>query len=364
MSDKKGLITANELTCLLIGIIIDINITSTPNSVAAIAKQDGWISTALGMVYPLYVALIAIYVSRKFPKDNILALSKKYFGNIIGNGLNFLFFISIFTYFPASLFNAMIVLRTYIIPFLNPFKVYLVLTLIGAYTAYKGLKVLARIGVISFFLVVTIMLLSIPILLYGSILNIMPIYGVGAKNIIKGSTYTIYDYALFEWIFMLYPLVNEKNKIKNSAFKAVAFCCFMYTWVVFITTYYMGTDIIKKNIWGFLSATESIRVDVITSFRYIFVFIWILIALKSICYIYYICIDILKNINKKANSLFAYAIIGGMAIFLTKIYYTNRLVKNEIVNYTTKASAIYNLFFITVIAVIIFVKRDGKGEKI
>ena len=364
MSDKKGIITSNELTCLLIGIIIDINITSTPNSVAAIAKQDGWISTALGAVYPLYVALIAIYVSRKFPKDNILVLSKKYFGNVIGNGLNILFFISFFTYFPASLFNAMLILKTYIVPFLNPFKVYLVLTLIGAYTAYKGLKVLARIGVISFFLVVTIMLLSLPILMYGSILNIMPILSVGPKNIINGSMNTLYDYALLEWIFILYPLVNDKNKIKNAAFKTIAFTCFIYTWIVFITTYYMGTDIIKKTIWGFFAATESIRVEVITSFRYIFVFIWTLIALKSICYIYYICIYILKSINKKADSLFVYGVIGGMAVFLTKIYYTNRLVKNQIVNYTTKASVIYNLFFITVIAVIIFVKKDGKGEKI
>jgi len=368
MNDRKGLITANELTCLLIGILIDINITMTPNSVVAISKQDGWISMALGAVYPLYVALIAIYVSRKFPNDNILVLSKRYFGSFIGNVLNFLFFISFFSYFPPAYFNATLILRTYIIPFMSPFKVYLVITLIGAYTAYKGLKVLARIGIISFFLLIVIMLVSLAILFYGSILNVMPIFGVGAKDIIYGSKNTVYDYALFEWIFLLYPFINDKNKIKDSAFKAIAFCCFVYTWVVFIAIYYLGIDMIKKTIWGFFSATESIRVDVITSFRYVFVFIWVLIALKSISYSYYICIDILrninKNLNKKLNSIFVFIIMGSIVIFITKVYYPNRLVKDEIVNFTTKASTIYNLFFITLIAVIIIIKKDDKCEKI
>ena len=364
MSDKKGIITANELTCLLIGIIIDINVTTTPNSVVAIAKQDAWISTALGAVYPLYVVLIAIYVSRKFPKDNILVLSKKYFGNVIGNVFNFLFFLSFFSYFPSALFRITLILRTYITPFISSFKLYLVITLIGAYAAYKGIKVLARIGIISFFLILTIIVVSLLILMYGSILNVMPIFGVGTKNIINGSMNTLYDYALMEWIFLLYPLVDDKNKIKNAAFKTIAFCCFMYTWVVFITTYYMGTDIVKKTVWGFFSATESIRIEIFTSLRYIFVFIWVLVALKSIAFLYYICMDILRNINNKTNSIFVYAIIGAIVIFLTKSYYTNRLVTNEIVNITTKTGAMYNLFFITLVAVIIFIKKDGKGEKI
>lgn len=363
MSDNKGLITSNELTCLLIGIVININLTMTPNSVTAIAKQDGWIATALGVVYPLYVVLIAIYISKKFPEDNILVLSKKYFGNIVGNIFNFLFFLGFFTFIPSALFNAMLVLKTNIISFLSPFKIYLALTAVGIYTAYKGLNTLARIGIINFFLLIAIILLSLGILGYGNILNVMPMFGSGTKNIVKGSINTAYDYSLIEWIFILYPLVKDKNKIKSSVLKTVAFCCFMYTWVVFITTYYMGKDIIKKTIWGFFSATESIRVEVITSLRYTFIFIWILITLKSISYMYYICVDILRNINNKANNIFVYVIIGGITIFLTKHYYTNRLVKNRIVNYTVKASVIYNLIFCTLIAAIIFIKRDGKGEK-
>ena len=47
------------------------------------------ISSAWIVIYPLYQAILAIYISNKHPTENILTLSKKYCGKFIGNILNF-----------------------------------------------------------------------------------------------------------------------------------------------------------------------------------------------------------------------------------------------------------------------------------
>jgi len=358
---SKRLLTPIELTALLIGIMADINSASAPNGVVNIAKQDGWISAALGAIYPLYVAFIAIYISGRFPKDNILVLSKKYFGNPIGTLANFLFFLSFFSYFPSVSSTTLDVSRTYVVGFLTPVKIYIVMMLLGAYSACKGIKVLARVCVLNIIAFVAIIALSFMILMYGSLINIMPVFGSGFMSIAKGAASTIYDYAAIEIIFLLYPLINDSKKIKSSILKAVAFICFMYTWIVFITIYCLGIDIIPKTIWSFFSATESIKIEALHNLRFLYIFLWILTAFKTIALLYYVCIFILQEIHKAIGNKISYGLLGIVVIFITTTFLPDRLNREAIVSYTTKFSVGFNLLYITIIAVIIFIKKDGKS---
>ncbi len=94
--EKNNMITPSEFVCILIAITINESVAGLPNYLVEECKQDAWIAALLGMIYPVYVILIAIYISSKHPDKNILLLSKMYFGKIIGGILNFLFFISFF----------------------------------------------------------------------------------------------------------------------------------------------------------------------------------------------------------------------------------------------------------------------------
>ena len=105
--------------------------------------------------------------------------------------------------------------------------------------------------------VFAIIIPTIGILKDGSFLNISPIFGTGIVNILKGSLDSVYDYSLLEIIFLIYPFINDSRKIKNSVLKAVGFTAIIYTWITFITIYYLGKDIIPKTIWSFFSDSSS-----------------------------------------------------------------------------------------------------------
>ena len=162
--EKKNLLTPNEVTFILIGIMLDVTAANLPNEVIATAKQDGWISVLIGASYPLYVALLAIYVSGKFPRENILVLSKRYLGKTLGTILNFLFLLSFFSYFPPLLSVIGIIIRTEAVPILTPLKIYVVLSFVGVYAASRGIKVLGRICAITFWMVLAIIIPTIAIL--------------------------------------------------------------------------------------------------------------------------------------------------------------------------------------------------------
>ncbi|NMM62627.1 endospore germination permease [Clostridium sp. P21] len=361
--EKKNLLTPSEFTYILIGIVFGISAVSLPNSVTASAKQDGWISVIIGAVYPLYVALIAIYVSGKFPKENILVLSKKYLGNVIGNVLNFLFLLSFFIYLPSIISDGGIILKTYALPSISFLKIYSVLLIFVAYAANKGIKVLGKISSFSFLILLGILVPSIAILKQGSLLNVSPILGGGLLNILKSSKGSIYNYSCMEFIFLIYPFINDSSKIKSSVLKATGIVCALYTWITFISIYYMGTTIIQKTIWSFFTVIEGIKVEVINNLRYIFVFFWILIELKSIALFYYACIFILQDIKRIKNKELIYVIISVIIISITMVYYRDMLSRDKIDQYTTMVSTVYNLIYITFIAALVWIKKEDKNEK-
>ena len=357
--EKKNLLTPNEVTFILIGIMIGITSVRLPNGVMDTAKQDGWISVLIGAIYPLYVAILAIYVSGKFPKENILVLSKRYLGKTLGTILNFLFLLSIFSYLPHVISSIGIIVRTDVTPILTPLKIYVVLVFAGAYASSKGIKVLGRISSISFWMVLGIMIPTISILKQGSILNVSPIFGTGIVNILKGSLTCVYNYSLMELIFLIYPFINDSRKIKRAAFNAVGFTAIIYTWITFISIYYMGKDIIPKTIWSFFTVTGAVKIEVVTSFKYIFVFFWIIIAIKSIAIFNYVCIFILEDIKKIKSKKIIYVVMATVVIIIAKTYYGDVLAIEQITKYTSPISTIYNLIYLTLIASLIWIKKGG-----
>ena len=357
--EKKNLLTPNEVTFLLIGIMLDVSTASLPNGVIATAKQDGWISVLIGAAYPLYVALIAIYVSGKHPKENILVLSKRYLGKTLGTILNFLFLVSFFSYFPPLISNVSIIIRTDVVSILSPLKIYVVLFFVGVYTASKGIKVLGRLCTITFCMVLVIIIPTTFILKQGSYLNISPIFGTGIVNILKGSLASAYDYSLLELIFLIYPFINDKSKIKSAALKAVGFTAIIYTWITFITIYYMGKDIIPKTIWSFFTVTEAVQVAVVNNFRYIFIFFWIIIAVNSASIFNYVCMFILDHLKKIKSKKVIYVIMAVVVIMIAKTYYGDELAMAEITKYTSPISIVFNLLYITLTASLIWIKKGG-----
>lgn len=357
--EKKNLLTPNEVTFILIGIMLDVTAANLPNGVMDTAKQDGWISVLIGASYPLYIALLAIYVSGKFPRENILVLSKKYLGKTFGTILNFLFLLSFFSYFPALISTIGVIIRTDAVASITPLKIYVVIFFVGVYAASKGIKVIGRLCSITFLMVLAIMLPTISILKQGSYLNISPIFGTGIVNILKGSLTSAYDYSLMELIFLIYPFINDSKKIKSSALKAVGFTSIIYTWITFITIYYMGKDIIPKTTWSFFTVAEAVKVEVVNNFRYIFVFFWIIIAIKSVAIFNYVCVFILEDIKKIKIKKIVYVVLAIVVIILAKTYYGDVLAMEQITKYTSPISCIYNLIYLTLITSLIWIKKGG-----
>ena len=174
MNEKSKLITSVELFFILVGCIIGMGVTSLPADVVSISKQDGWISSIIGGIYPLYIVLVGGIIIKRHPDSNIMDLSKAYFGKIIGNVLNLLFMLTFLVYIVLVISGSSNQLRAYSLYFIPHFKMVIIFAAVTCYASIKGLKVLARLTTITFFLLCLIIVASSITFMSGSILNVKP----------------------------------------------------------------------------------------------------------------------------------------------------------------------------------------------
>jgi spore germination protein len=357
MNKKESiLLSSSETTFLLVSFLLGSGFFKLPNLISEISKQDAWISALLGVLYPLYIVLIICYIIKKHPQGNILTLSKKIFGKILGTILNCIFLVQWILVTIGMTSDFVRISTVYFIAFLTPLKVVIVVVALFVYASSKGLKTLAKSSQIVILGLLFIMVISTGVLRSGSILNLQPVFGSGLTNIIAGIKPTFSFYLGFEALAVFYPNIYDGKTIKKASLKAVLICTVIWVWINFITVYNMGIYTIPKHSWAFIAVFESIQVKVITSFRYIFMVVWCLVSIQSISNWYYTSSFIINDITKiKMNiiNLCLYPVIVFLSLKLM-----SELVKKATIDILSPICLVFNIFYFTLIAVIVYFKSN------
>lgn len=352
---KNQILTPSQFVFTILGSMLGIGILSLPNSLVKISQQDSWIATAIGAVYPLYISLLCIYISKKYPDHNILFLSKKYFGNFLGNVLNLLFLIEYIFHITAVTSGYINMMRVFSTNFLSPQKLSIFITAVCLYASYKGINLIGKISEIIFYITLPFIILPILSIRESTILNLFPILGSGFSNILKASIETAYSYTGIEALFLIYPYINDKSKIKSSSLKGVFLTILIYVWLVFITIYYFSLDVTGKNLWPVLSASEIINIPIINNFRYFFILSWIFIMLRVISIMDFIMLDILKDFMKKTSMkkicFFIYPVLVYLPVLLS-----NEITRRSFLGKVTPIVVIFSIIYATSIALLIRIK--------
>jgi len=366
MNKKSMLISSSELFFILVGCIVGISSTSLPVDVVSIAKQDGWISTIIGGIYPLYIVLIGGIIIKKYPNSNIMNLSKAYFGKIIGNILNLLFMLQFLFYGVLVISSSSNQLRAYSIYFIPHFKMVMILAIVACYASIKGLKVLCRFAGITFFLLCLIIVASTVTFKSGSILNVKPFFGAGVPNILEGSIKSAFSYGNMELLLIIYPYVQQKKAILKTALISTLVIVFCYSWIVFTSIYFSGPDLVVKQLWPFSFVAESFKIPVVNNFRFIEMVIWIIIAYKTVSIEFYASTKILNSITKIKRKTICFLLLP--IIFIIPLFMENEVIRREIAGKVIPWITLFNISYVTIIALLTLLidkKKliNKKGEK-
>jgi len=356
---KNNLLEDNEAIAIIVGFVTSIGILSLPNGVVKDAKQDGWISVVVGGVYPLFLALLSIYYVKKHPNEDILVLSKKYLGIILGTICNLLFLAQFIIYFIGIASGMSNVYICHATAFLTPIKIFIPVILVATYLAIKGVKVLARINKIAFYALVMFVLTLLTALQRGNYLNLLPVFGSGYKNILKASLESAYAYGGLEGIFLIYPFMRNKDKIKTVVLKSTFILIILYTWTTFICIYFLGYKVTSKALWPVLLVTEGVNLPVINSFRVIFLFLWSFTIFRTLGDYQYSITYILGYVLKVKDKNKIYWVTVPIAIYLF-LKIGGEVQRRAFLGYIIPKVTLFNMAYVSIIAILIFIKDKGR----
>ncbi|KEI76104.1 hypothetical protein FDB72_04845 [Clostridium botulinum] len=362
MNNKEDALTESQLTFMFIGSLIGITLLSLPLDPIKIAKQDAWIAAFLGMIYPTYVVFIAIYIRKKHPKKNILDLSKKIYGKILGNILNLIFisfFFLIATDVAAGINN---VLRNYMVSFLNSWNILSLLFLGAAYTVYGGTKTIGKLNEVLFYITFIVFLIPVFSIKKADILNLQPVLGGGVKNIIKATKKTIIAYSGAEMLLILYPLVHENVKLKKIGLKSISFITILYTLYTLLTILYLGIGAADKFLWPVITISRGITIPVINSFSYIFLSLWTMTMFKCISVHYYLFAHGLNKIFNKLSRK-SWAILLYPIMIIGSSLYGIPVMRRNFLDKIFPPYVIFNIIFISITALLVALGKGDENEK-
>lgn len=358
---EKSLLTNKEFVFVLFGSVVGVGVISLPNDIAKVAYEDAWISALIGAIYPIYIVVIANSIRKKFPNENILVLSKKYLGKIIGTILN-LIFEAYFIFLTGSILSAYTILtRLFVLSDTRRIIIIVVTVLIAIYGSTKGIKALGKVSVVVFYTALFIFISPVSAFKPGNIINVLPLFKSGVKSILSGALTTAFAYTGIETILIIYPELKEKDKMLQLGLKSVLIIAILYSWVTFITIVYLGTDIISKSYWSFLYVTESVTLSFVNNFRYIFMFLWALTVFKIISNSYFMAVTIAKDMLGKVSIKKVVFIIAPLVIAVALIE-RNVPTRTYIVERGIKLFVTYNLLYVTMIWIFTMIKKDEKSE--
>ncbi|EJO5346647.1 endospore germination permease [Clostridium botulinum] len=355
-NNRDNELTGMQFTLILVGSMLGIGVLSLPNDVIKIAKQDGWMAVILGAIYPLYIVYIAHYLGKNYPKENILTLSKKFFGKILGTILN-LIFISYFIIITTKVAsNISDVLKIYMVPFLNKTSLLIIMYLVIGYVIYNGTKTVGILNEVIFFSTIFIFFIPLAALKDAHMLNLRPVFGAGALNIVKAVKETVFSYSQIEMILVLYPLLHDNREIKKYGLISVTFITIVYTIFTIVNILYLGIETSLKFVWPLVTVTESLRIPVINSFRYIFMSLWSLTMFKTICNGYFVSVYELSKITKKIDRKKVLLLTLPLVIIIALFYGTTNH-SRKIASKLMPIYIIFNIIFTFVITLFVWIEK-------
>lgn len=358
---RNDLLEEFEVISILVGFILGVGVLGLPNAVVKDAKQDAVISILIGALHPLFFALLAIYYVKKHPNENILLLSEKYLGKIVGSIFNIIHMITYGVYMVIVLNGLKNVFVVYATEFLTPLKIFIPSVFAAMYLSNKEIKVLARINKIALLFSITLMFMLIPAVMKGQYLNLLPILSVGYKEIFKSSMESAYAFGGMEVIFLIYPIIRTKERVKNMTLKGCLVVTMIYCWVTFISIYYLGYKVTSKSTWPILLVTEGINLPIINSFRLVFLFLWSIVIIKLLANEYYAFTYILKHVfkikHKNKINYIAYPIIIYLCLKIE-----NQVSRVHVIDILIPKITLFNIFYVAIIGTFIFINDKMKRK--
>lgn len=267
---------------VVFGIQTGVGVIGAPKYIFKEAKQDSWLSILLAFVLLIIIASIMLIILKQYENADIFGIQVDIFGIWIGKLFGTVYILYFFLSLLSILLNYIEVIKVFLFPTISSFIIGLLFIILVIYCVLGGIRTI--IGMTFFFVILSQWLLF-P--LYDPISRMdwdhfIPMFQATVPELLKGMKATSYSLSGFEILFIIYPFIQNKKKIKLPLFLGLGYTVFQILLVTVISIGYFSPLDLADIDWPTLSLFKNVSYSFIERLDNIIVFEWMMVILPNL----------------------------------------------------------------------------------
>ncbi|WP_339200323.1 GerAB/ArcD/ProY family transporter [Paenibacillus sp. FSL P2-0322] len=275
--NKESTIASGQLFFLIIKFEIGVDILSLPYQMHLSAKGGGWISVIIGGLLIQLIILMCWLLLRRFPSSSIYQILTQITGCWIGKALTVAYIAYYLLMGTSVLVNAYDVINRWMLQYTPRWAILALFLFSSIYLVRENLRTIARVLVLISFLIFPMMLLISYGIKQSNPLYLLPLTEAGWPRIIVGSKETLLAMFGFEFILVVFPMVEGKSTSKlKSILAANAIVVLLYCFTVFTCTTVFSPQQLELMPEPVIYLLRSIPMGTMDRVDFIFLPIWLI----------------------------------------------------------------------------------------
>lgn len=319
IKDKK--LSSFEFIIFIHSIQLSAGVLTMPQSLAATAGTDGWLSILLGWIISSIVSIFIINILQKNPEKTFLQVLKYYFGKWLGRMFVYLYALYFFCAGFTVLLKATNIVNVWV-PQSVPAYQFIILFLIPFFILMRhGIRAIVNYSILTF-----IFTAWMPVIFLFTLkssynpLHLLPILKDGIYPVLKATKDTITPYTGLEIAYFIYPFLQNKEKAVKAMILANTGTMIVYLYITIISYLYFSSEGITELSWTVFHLLKDISFSFIERLEVLYIAYYLIVFSTTIYPYLFFCIYFVSTIFNKLlrnwiQISFVFLIIGLFIIF-------------------------------------------------
>ncbi|SIQ06041.1 spore germination protein KB [Peribacillus simplex] len=320
-------ISAHQYRTLVIFFTIGTTIITVPTTMAAEAKQDGWIGAVLGVAVGLIIIWFYSKLGLLFPEKTFVEMHENLFGKWIGKMISLFFLSMSFLYGSELLFYVGKFISIQFFPEIPIAAINISMATIVIMSVRLGLETFTRsaeIFIVFFFILFII--LTVFIAPQINLENLQPVFEVETKPLLRAVFFFVeFSTVTSVALLMIFPaFVNQPKAASKSFMIGYLIGGLVMIIVIFLTISVLGAESTARHNYPTYTLARKINIgNFVQRIEAVLAIMWILsIYMKMTIYLYAVVIGIAQILNLK-NHRPLIVPLGGISVLLSLVMFSN-----------------------------------------
>ncbi|MFD1445964.1 GerAB/ArcD/ProY family transporter [Oceanobacillus profundus] len=323
-------IQAFYLFFIIVSMQIGVGILGVPRLVFSEAKQDSWISILVAAAYVIIVLLVMLLILKQYDNADIHGIHRDIFGKWLGKIFSTVYILYFGIAFYSVLLTYIEVVKVFVFPDVSNFVMGLLLISLTIYGVLGGLRVIIGVSFVFGVLANWILFLLIHPALQIDFNHYLPLFQAPFVDILKGARATSYTFMGFEILFLVYPFIQNKNKVRITSLLAVSWSALLVLSATMLAIGFFSAEQLERREWAVLVLFKTQSFPFVERFDYIVVAELMMVVVPSLLFLMWGLTYSMKRVYKvkQKPTLYVVAIIFLIGTFFFEKHFETQRVIN------------------------------------